>query len=466
MNSEDEQRQEQDLIVEVDRERGLLLSRVVALAFGAMLAVLVVALVGMEVRHDYYRTSRHAWLIVISFLCDCLYALALHFVLQKKAIPAATAILAASLTMIFAFQWAFASLYGVAGLVVAIESAYIIFVGLAYVLANITVMLIETLIINLLTAFVLLVLPHYFGPHLAPPFPWVQLIVLCSVQWIVALLVAESARLYNSALAELGAIKRAYAQAQELDEMKNQFITSVNHELRNPIMVLYNNVDIVRMIGDQMAPEKRQDMLTKAVRAGDRLLDLLKSVLDINKIEQTTADVAHQPVLVLPAVQAAIDLVDPREGGDAEREIHLTIPPGLTILGDEVPLIQIITNLISNAIKYSPDGSPIFVTASVVGEGAARGRKEGRRERLMAELRVRDVGLGVPPEKASLLFRRFARLPRDLASPIAGTGLGLYLCRALTEAMGGTIHVESTGVAGEGSTFVVRLPLAQGQPDT
>jgi len=78
----------------------------------------------------------------------------------------------------------------------------------------------------------------------------------------------------------------------------------------------------------------------------------------------------------------------------------------------------------------------------------------------MLELRVRDYGLGIPPEQASLLFNRFVRLPRDLASSVVGSGLGLYLCRVMTESMGGTIRLESSGIEGDGSTFIVRLPLA------
>ena len=76
---------------------------------------------------------------------------------------------------------------------------------------------------------------------------------------------------------------------------------------------------------------------------------------------------------------------------------------------------------------------------------------------------MRDYGLGIPPEQAPLLFKRFVRLPRDLASPVVGSGLGLYLCRVMTESMGGPIWVESSGVEGEGSTFFVRLPLAPAQ---
>ncbi len=94
----------------------------------------------------------------------------------------------------------------------------------------------------------------------------------------------------------------------------------------------------------------------------------------------------------------------------------------------------------------------------------ARRRHVNVRPRYWVEIRVRDYGLGIPPDQIPLLFNRFVRLPRDLASSVVGSGLGLYLCRVMTESMGGTIRVESSGVEGEGSTFFVRLPLAPAQP--
>ena len=85
--------------------------------------------------------------------------------------------------------------------------------------------------------------------------------------------------------------------------------------------------------------------------------------------------------------------------------------------------------------------------------------KEHRGHGPLIEITVHDEGHGIPPEQIPLLFHRFVRLPRDLASRVRGTGLGLYLCRLFTEAMGGTIWVESSGIAGEGSTFHLRLPV-------
>jgi signal transduction histidine kinase len=121
-----------------------------------------------------------------------------------------------------------------------------------------------------------------------------------------------------------------------------------------------------------------------------------------------------------------------------------------------------LTNLMANAIKYSPAGTPISVQARLREERPLRllGDKSAQ---YMVEIAVQDQGLGIPQEQQGLLFRRFVRLPRDIASTVRGTGLGLYLCRIFAEAMGGSIWVESSGIPGEGSTFFVRLPVP---PDT
>jgi signal transduction histidine kinase len=164
---------------------------------------------------------------------------------------------------------------------------------------------------------------------------------------------------------------------------------------------------------------------------------------------------------VRAALDGALALIDPRVSEGVVRDLRIQIPEGLTAWGDRARTQQILTNLLSNALKYSPAETPLEVTARLVqAPGALQrfGRRRAEPARDQVEIVVRDYGQGIPPDQAPLLFNRFVRLPRDLASNVAGTGLGLYLCRVFAEGMGGTITAESSGIAGEGTAFVLRLP--------
>src|SRR5262249_44992232 len=144
------------------------------------------------------------------------------------------------------------------------------------------------------------------------------------------------------------------------------------------------------------------------------------------------------------------------------RAATMQIPAELLVQGDEGRIRQILVNLLTNALKYSAPGTPITITAGAL-EHRQRFRPlhpmpYGRRMHAtpavdaagMVQVSVQDQGLGIPPRDAGKLFNRFVRLERDIAGPVRGTGVGLYLCRVLVEAMGGRIWVESTGVPGEG----------------
>jgi signal transduction histidine kinase len=267
---------------------------------------------------------------------------------------------------------------------------------------------------------------------------------------------------YQRTLRELGEARIAYEQARQLDDLKNQFIVNVNHELRNPVMAMMGHLDILDMSLESAPRERLQKLTQGAIRASENLRALLASILDTTRMEQGMGDFTPEQVPLARTIQSAAELISPLEGTLQGRELRVLVPEWLNVWGEPIRLQQIMTNLISNALKYSPPGTPIEVRARVV----IGHEKEGRRRKPAApekhqewvEITVRDWGLGVPREQIPFLFQRFVRLPRDLASTVIGNGLGLYLCRVCAEAMEGSIWVESAGIEGEGSTFHVRLP--------
>ncbi len=250
----------------------------------------------------------------------------------------------------------------------------------------------------------------------------------------------------------------ATERAEQLDELKDQFITSVNHELRTPLMTMVGGWEILALSDGQVPPERVREINQRSLHAGKQLISLVNSILDTRRIDQEARDLVPEVVHLATAAQTALTLIDPGEADPNTRTIALRIPDALVVWGDPVRVQQILTNLMSNAIKYSPAGTPVRVSAALTPEQTGRlvGGRSGHR---MVEITVQDQGLGIPPAQKNLLFRRFVRLPRDIASTTRGTGLGLYLCRVFVEAMQGSIWVESSGIPGEGATFHVRLPL-------
>jgi signal transduction histidine kinase len=263
-------------------------------------------------------------------------------------------------------------------------------------------------------------------------------------------------------LRDLVDARGATARALQLEGLKDQFITSVNHELRTPIMTMQGYIELLCELQDQLESDRRAEMLDRAREANVALVQLVGSILDVRRIDQEADDFVPQAVNVCAAIRTALALIEPFEPNLSERALRMQVPDDLVIWGEEVRLQQIIMNLIANAIKYSAPGTSITVDAQAVIEKGwfvgSRGKRASLR-RQMVEITVRDEGLGIPPEHLPLLFRRFVRLPRDLASNVRGTGLGLYLCRIYAEVMGGRIWAESSGVPGEGSVFHLRLPV-------
>jgi signal transduction histidine kinase len=443
---------ERHIYAEYDRDRRLRLSRIIAPVFAAVLTLILIA--SLFVVPQHLQGTRHNLGVVL--LCWALFVLGTVTALRGQVNLATGSIISAALLlMVLAVlvnqPFILSDLFTVPALVI---------IGLA-ALIGLPWMIFATAACS--SAFVLLLASSPSLAHdLADPNNVNSVGAFIVEQWILAAIVFAAARGYRRTLREIGDVRVQYERARTLDELKDQFITNVNHELRNPVMLMQGYIELLRLKGHELSPERQASLIQRASQAGDDLVELLQSILDIRRLDRGGTDYTPGPVSVLEALSTAATLVDPREGREVERELRVDVSEDLAIWGERIRLQQILTNLLSNAIKYSPPGTPVEVTARQVMEkstGSNRRLRGTRPERQVTEITVRDHGWGIPPDQIPLLFQRFVRLPRDLASTVSGNGLGLYLCRELTTAMGGTIWVESSGVEGEGSTFHVCLPL-------
>ncbi len=344
-------------------------------------------------------------------------------------------------------QFVWASGHGIDAIVLVLMLAQMIPIGLSSVLYGVVLLRRTALITVGISGILFLSGALWFAPHLSFSFALVIWLLSSCIAGLIAILLFGASALYDQVLINLSTLRVAYERAKQLDELKDQFITNVNHELRTPIMAMQVVIEYLQAARHEMPAEQEAQLFAQASRNADRLVNLLSSILDVRKIEHDDT-VEMGPVPVEEVVSTARQIVDPLE----QRQIAVHIAPKMMVWADAQSLQQIVVNLITNAIKYSSPETPIEVSASIVQE------KDMPRA---VQLRIRDFGHGIPPDEIPFLFHRFVRLPRDLASQVVGSGVGLYICKVLTETMKGRIWAESTGVEGEGATFVVELPAIE-----
>lgn len=234
------------------------------------------------------------------------------------------------------------------------------------------------------------------------------------------------------------AVRRAGLAAEEANAAKNEFLSRMSHELRTPLNAVLGFAQILEM--GTLTPAQTES-LGYILRAGRHLLTLINEVLDITRVESGQVTIEQVPVTVGDLLQESLDLVRPLA---ALRQVQLTLElPEATlpsVRGDRLRLLQVLLNLLTNAVKYNRLG------------GAVTLRCESAADRI--HILVRDTGPGLTPAQVARLFTPFERLGAE-QSEIEGSGLGLALSRRLVEAMEGTIGV--TSVPGQGSTFWVNL---------
>ena len=231
---------------------------------------------------------------------------------------------------------------------------------------------------------------------------------------------------------------------EELSEMKTEFVSLVSHELRTPLTSIMGFAQTLTGDAGRIGPEEREEFLGIIEQESNRLLVMINDLLDISRMEAgRTLTINYGQVDLLRLAEHVVRFQQVTT--TAHRFLFEFPEGGISVEADRDKVEQIVTNLVSNAIKYSPRGGDVVVGAS----GPADAGEE-------VVLFVRDQGLGMDAEQIAQLFQRYQRVDRDAIKGIRGTGLGLYLVRGLVEAHGGRIWAESE--PGRGSTFYFSLP--------
>jgi PAS domain S-box-containing protein len=238
-------------------------------------------------------------------------------------------------------------------------------------------------------------------------------------------------------------IARDITERKQVERLKDQFVSTVSHELRTPLTAIRASIGLLASGASGTLPEKGQRMLEIAVTNTDRLVRLINDILDSERLASGKTPMEKKQCSAAQLVTQAADVMKPM----AEKAgISLSVESqDAALWADPDRIAQALTNLISNAIKFSPKGGTIWVTAE-------------RKENQML-FKVQDEGRGIPPDKLGLLFERFQQLDASDAREKGGTGLGLSISRSIVEQHNGRIWIEST--VGKGSTFFFTLPLPQ-----
>jgi GAF domain-containing protein/nitrogen-specific signal transduction histidine kinase len=233
----------------------------------------------------------------------------------------------------------------------------------------------------------------------------------------------------------------------EVARMKSDFVSTVSHELRTPMTSIKGFVDLVLMGTAGHVSEQQRHFLQIVKSNIDRLADLVEDILDLSKIETGRLYLQLEPVYFPVVVQGVLESLQ-AEIEDKGLELVVEVTPDLPLVkGDQDRLIRILTNLVSNAYKYTPAGGQIRITATPQED--------------LVRVAVADTGIGISEEDRAKIFDRFFRASHPMVREISGTGLGLPIVKSLVEMHGGKVQVQSE--LGKGSEFSFTLPLVSSE---
>jgi signal transduction histidine kinase/CheY-like chemotaxis protein len=262
-----------------------------------------------------------------------------------------------------------------------------------------------------------------------------------------SVLAIQNARLFSEIEVKSRQLAAARDAADEANRTKSSFLANMSHELRTPLNAIIGLTDMLVSNAARFGTDKALEPLRRVHRAGTHLLGLINQVLDLSKIEAGKLELNLESVSIPPLVEEVIGTARPLAEQNKNRlsvECPSDLPP---MEADAMRVRQILLNLLSNACKFTKDGSIILRAVRVVHQGQD-----------CIAFAVTDSGIGMTPEQLGRLFEEFSQGDATTARQYGGTGLGLAITRRLCQMMGGDVSV--TSEVGKGSTFMVRLPVA------
>jgi PAS domain S-box-containing protein len=250
-----------------------------------------------------------------------------------------------------------------------------------------------------------------------------------------AALAVENAKLYTEQV-------EARQKVEDLSRLKDEFLSIASHELRTPVTSIKGYTQLAKTLIREHDLSTSEEYLDIALDQIDRMSRLILELLDVSRIETGRLEIRREPLEWATFVR---DLVHRHHTAVSDHRFHLNVPDtGATISGDRDRLEQVLGNLLDNAVKYSPDGSEIFINV------------EDRGDQIVTS--VGDRGIGIPADELGQVFERFHRGRQVSSTNYGGLGLGLYITKQIVERHGGSIWVESK--EGSGTTFYFSLPVA------
>jgi len=243
------------------------------------------------------------------------------------------------------------------------------------------------------------------------------------------------------------------SERRRLERMKDEFISTVSHELRTPLTSMRASLGLIAAGTLDKRPEKQRQMIEMAISNSDRLIRLVNDILDFDSVEKGRLPLHRRPVEAIDLIRRAADVAQTTA---ANARISFKIQSSnAVVFADEDRILQVLNELVSNAIKFSGPDTIIYFTAQPAPATTVVSGSPGLGEVCFI---IEDQGRGIPLDKLERIFDRFQQGDASDSRALGGTGLGLALCRSIVEQHGGRIWAES--FPGQGSRFLFTLPAA------